>query len=110
MMKSSESSIKHNTNLQTTEMPLNQKPPFRPAKDDTKPVLQDPKYGHIALINEQVLHHSEAVLSRDVNSLPQQRNICLRIANDSLVKDLQDLKSFMPQFVFSESSPFSLSV
>ncbi|KAK4270319.1 hypothetical protein QN277_023367 [Acacia crassicarpa] len=56
-MNTSESSIHPNSNLRISEKPQqNQKPPFRPAKDDTKPVLQDP------ILRSDPIETEEAVL------------------------------------------------
>ncbi|KAF7815291.1 putative ribonuclease H protein At1g65750 family [Senna tora] len=48
--------------------------------------------------------------SRDVRHLLHQRNISFRIANDSLIQELQGLDSCMPRFVFSGYGPFSLAL
>ncbi|KAI4354480.1 hypothetical protein L6164_003339 [Bauhinia variegata] len=55
-MRTSQFSTKPNNNSQITEKPQNQKPLFKPAKDDTKPLLQDP------ILRSDPIETEEAVL------------------------------------------------
>ncbi|KAI4356472.1 hypothetical protein L6164_000494 [Bauhinia variegata] len=55
-MNSSQFSGKSCSNSQSTEKPQNQKPAFLPAKDDTKPLLQDP------ILRSDPIETEEAVL------------------------------------------------
>ncbi|KAF7815319.1 uncharacterized protein G2W53_029288 [Senna tora] len=57
-------------------------------------VLVVQKHGHLALIQGYFIHHNEAILSRDVKHLLHHRKISLRIANDSLIQELQGLDSY----------------
>ncbi|KAG6683314.1 hypothetical protein I3842_12G006200 [Carya illinoinensis] len=75
-MKVSEISIKstttgtniNNNNIQSSSgQPHKPKPPFRPAQDDTKPVLQDP------ILRSDPLENEEAVLRLPPSLLPVEQ-------------------------------------
>lgn len=65
MKNGSECSTKANSSNNSSKPNNNHKPPFRPAKDDTKPVLQDP------ILRSDPIETEEAVLRLPPFSIPK---------------------------------------
>ncbi|BBG97208.1 hypothetical protein Prudu_006252, partial [Prunus dulcis] len=82
------------------------KPPFVPAKDDTKPVLQDP------ILRSDPIETEEAVIDCIIRSIVMSTNKCEKI--DSLIEHFHQLPLAMARLalgqpLFTFHSPFSMA-
>ncbi|KAF7839326.1 reverse transcriptase [Senna tora] len=68
------------------------------------------KPGHISLLKGRFLQYSEAIISRDVVNLLSSQNVLVQLSNDVLLQQAINFDRLMPQYVFTGTSPSSLSM